>query len=170
MMYLKINILLFLTIFFNPILAQHHEDIVDGNPIYSVEGIGYIDSETKKRMVFSTLTVEGNNQNEVSLNNNEITVKKDGIYRITLISEVNKTLESGKHINYFINLNGKLAFQSEQGMLSSQGMYSFQIQLKKDDLLSFDIEDQQMLNPAWKNNLSIRFTDPKLIKVSDHHY
>ncbi|MFP3835599.1 hypothetical protein [Chryseobacterium sp. SIMBA_028] len=170
MIYFKINVLLFLTIFFNPILAQHTEDIVDGNPIYSVEGTGYIDSETKKRMVFSNLTVEGNNQDEISLNDNEIKVKKEGIYRITLGSEVNKTLESGKYINYFINLNGKPAFQSELGMLSSQGIYSFQIQLKKDDLLSFDITDHEALNPTFKNTMSIRFTDPKLIMVSDHHH
>lgn len=169
MIYFKINVLLFLTMFFNPILAQHNEDIVDGNPIYSVEGTGYIDSETKKRMVFSNLAVEGNNQDEISLNDNEVKVKKEGIYRITLGSEVNKTLESRKHINYFININGKPAFQSEVGMLSSQGIYSFQIQLKKDDILSFDIADHETINQTWKNNMSIRFTDPRLITVSDHH-
>ena len=152
--------------------AQTHTntETTDDNPIYLFEGAGFEESETGRRMNFSTSTVKGNNTNEVSMNNNEFTVKKDGIYRISVSSDINKGLEKEKQVYYLINLNSKQAFHSEEGILSPEGIYSFQIQLKKDDVLGFEIANDQAINNKWKNNLSIRFSDPNLIKLSEHNH
>lgn len=155
--------------FYNPVYSQHNEKVIDKNPIYFFEGTGYSESGTKKRIAFSKLNVDGDNKNEVSLNNNEFTVKKDGIYRINLSSEINKIANKEKQVNYLINLNAKAPFQSEPGTLSLEGVYSFQIQLKEGDQLSFDIQNDKITDTLWKNNVSIRFTDPKLITFFDDH-
>ncbi len=163
----KISALLPFVLFCNSLQAQHHKDpiVIDHNPIYLLAGNGYQEVDGKYRMNFSTLSVKGNNTNEISFKGNEITVKKDGVYRISISSDVNKGNESP--VNYLINLNSKPAFQSNKSLLSEDNSYSFQMQLKKDDVLSFDIENNGDAKTVWKNNLTIRFANPDLIKASE---
>ncbi|WP_312765311.1 hypothetical protein [Epilithonimonas sp.] len=150
--------------------SQTIEGSIDKNPVYSIEGTGYEESESKRQFIFSNLNIEGDNKNEITLNNNEITVKKDGIYRISLSSEINKGVEKEQQLQYSIHLNNKEAFQSEKGAISQEGIYYFQIQLKSGDTLSFDVPSDKMLDATSKNNLSVRFTDPNLITFSDDDY
>ncbi|MPT30675.1 MAG: hypothetical protein E2600_03200 [Chryseobacterium sp.] len=163
----KISFFLLFVLFCNALHAQHHKDpiVIDSNPIYSLAGTGYQETDGKYRMKFSTLSVKGNNTNEISFKDNEITVKKDGVYRISISSDVNKG--SKNPVNYLINLNSKPAFQSNKSLLSEDNSYSFQMQLKKDDVLSFDIENSGDTKTAWRNNLTIRFANPGLIKASE---
>ncbi|SDG38728.1 hypothetical protein SAMN05421825_3220 [Epilithonimonas hungarica] len=163
--------LFFLVMLSGLVYSQATEGAIDKNPVYSIEGTGYQESGSKRQIIFSNLNIEGDNKNEITLNNNEITVKKDGIYRIGLSSEINKGVEKEQQLKYSIHLNNKEAFQSEKGALSLEGKYYFQIQLKSGDTLSFDVLSDKVLSTTSKNNLSIRFTDPKLITFFDngHH-
>ncbi|WP_312767142.1 hypothetical protein [Epilithonimonas sp.] len=165
----KILFLFLLTLVCESVYAQKnsHNDaiMIDKNPIYSFTGIGYKETEGKYRMNFSTLSVKGNNTNEVYFKDNEVTVKKDGVYRIYISSDINKGNENP--VNYLINLNSKPAFQSTKSLLSEDNSYFFQMQLKKDDVLSFDIENDKPNGNQWNNKLIIKFADPKLMTISE---
>lgn len=168
---IKIPAILLLLMIFSPAYSQRKDAVVDKNPTYSFEGTGFVESGISKRMVFSSNSIiEGENKNEVSINNNEITINKDGVYRINISSGMSKEAAKAREVNYSVNLNGKEIFRSEQGSLSLQGIYRFQIQLKKNDILSFDIIDNDEKNGIErKNYLSIRFTDPSLMTFSESH-
>ncbi|WP_027383895.1 hypothetical protein [Epilithonimonas caeni] len=166
----KKNGLFFLVMLSGLAYSQAIEGSIDKNPVYSIEGTGYQESGSKRQFIFSNLNIEGDNKNEIILNNNEITVKKDGIYRISLSSEINKGVEKEQQLQYSIHLNDKEAFLSEKGAISPEGLYYFQIQMKSGDTLSFDVLSDKVLGATSKNKLSVRFTDPKLITFSDHNH
>ncbi|MBB4807946.1 hypothetical protein HNP38_003262 [Chryseobacterium defluvii] len=171
--HIKIPALLLLLMIFSPAYSQRKEAVIDKNPIYSFEGRGFMETGMDKRMIFfSNSIIEGENKNEVSMNNNEMTINKDGIYRINISSGISKEAVKAGQAYYSVNLNGKEIFRSEQGSLSPQGVYRFQIQLKKDDILSFSrVDDQSMNNNdiERKNYLSVRYTDPELMEFSENH-
>ncbi|WP_314244568.1 hypothetical protein [Empedobacter tilapiae] len=159
--------LLFLVLFFNSLYSQvYNEGIVDENTVYTFEGEDYNEIESKKEMIFSEIKINGSDTEGNVLNNNKITVGKEGIYRITLLS--NLPQEEVKEMSYVINLNSKEAFQAKP--LDKSGKYYFQIQLKKGDSLSFDvIKGIETGKKGIRNRLEMQFLDPDLIKFIDNH-
>lgn len=166
-MYLKILTLCILPIFSGSVYAQQHieKKMTDTNPVYSIEGTGYHEQGTKNRINFSKLT-SANDKSEVSLNNNEITVHKTGVYRINLISETGRNTKAENQVPYYVNLNGKEAFRGSGNSLDDTGYY-FQIQLKKGDILSFDVPETENAGKSGTNKLNIRFSDPELFELSE---
>ena len=78
--------------------------------------------------------------------NNIAKVKKDGIYRFTLNTNLNATERKQKDVSYYVNLNGKEAFSKNQRNIPSNGEYYFQIQLKANDSVAFNIKASQELH------------------------
>ncbi|WP_123921501.1 hypothetical protein [Chryseobacterium viscerum] len=166
-MYLKIPTLFMLLIFPCFMYSQQHiEKMIDKNPVYAIEGIGYNESGVKKLMNFSKLSAQGEDKGEIMLTNNEIEVTKNGIYRISVSSEINKNPKDKQQPIFAVHINGKEAFVARKGNLSAEGEYYFQIQLKKGDVLSFSIVDEA-ITAMEKNSLRISFTDPALITFSE---
>lgn len=159
--------ILFLVLFFNSLYSQvNNEGIIDQNTVYTFEGKDYNETDFKKEMIFSEITMNGPDTEGNVLNNNKITVGKDGIYRITLHSYLPE--EEVEEMIYVINLNSKEAFQAKP--LNKSGEYYFQIQLKKGDILSFDIiKGIETVTKDIHNVLKMQFLDPDLIKFTDNH-
>ena len=146
-------------------LHQHSEScshkIIDNNPVHVFEGKGYnrLEDGIRNQMRFS-----GTVTSEVSLNNNEITVHKAGVYKISVSTDIDREDIIQKRVNYEIVINGKEAFQTNSHTFPSTGVYSFQVQLKENDRLCFNlvkITDEE--DNVSQNRLTVQFTDPSLI-------
>ncbi|MCX8525316.1 hypothetical protein OF897_15465 [Chryseobacterium formosus] len=143
-----------------------HEDhkIIDSNPIYTITGNGISNSGTQEKLFFST-----QNNSEIEVLDNTVKVKKDGIYRFTLSTNLNAAERKQKDISYYVSLNGKESFNKNQRNIPANGEYYFQIQLKANDLIAFNVKGNEEINNNLQNTLKIQFTDPKLIKTEDKH-
>lgn len=144
-----------------------YSQITDKNPIYSVEGTGYTEINAAKRINFSKISIQGTGTNEISLDDNAITISKDGIYRISLPSEV-KVNNEMQQVKYYLHLNEKAGFEINQKLLSSGSKYFVQMQLKEGDRLKLDIIGND-INYDISNTISVQPADPKLITFSDDH-
>lgn len=149
---------------------SHNHEIIDKNPIYLIKGNGFEkNDEGKNRIRFSKMIIDGDNLDEVSLNNSEFTVNKDGIYKINLSSNLTEEEIQNKLAHYSVNINGKEAFGSHYNFPTT-GEYEFQIQLKKGDKISFNIyREQDYLEKTLATTLKVRFTDPELITFIENH-
>ncbi len=145
-----------------------HEDhkVIDSNPVYTITGNGISTTKAQQRLAFSG----SQNNSEIEITDNSVKVKKDGIYRFTLNTNLNATERKQKDVSYYVNLNGKEAFSKNQRNIPSNGEYYFQIQLKANDSVAFNIKASQELHTeSLQNTLKIQFADPNLIKIENMH-
>jgi len=145
-----------------------HDDhkIIDSNPVYNITGKGFSTSQAQEMLSFSG----SQNNSEIEIYDNAVKVKKDGIYRFTLNTNLNATERKQNNISYYVSLNGKEAFSKNQRDLPANGEYYFQIQLKANDSIAFNIKGNEQLQKGnLQNTLKIQFADPKLIKMEDKH-
>ncbi|MDP9962285.1 hypothetical protein [Chryseobacterium lathyri] len=169
-LYPKLMTLSLLISLFNFTHAQNvaKAEIVDKNPIYSFDGVGYDGEGVKKKMILSDMSMGNINTEEISLKDNEVVIGKEGVYKISLtsVAEDNKTKD-----RYIVNINDKEIFELKSQNLLSTGKYFFQIQLNKGDTLSFSIikSNEKTNSPIESTHLEIQFTDPKLITYPEHH-
>lgn len=145
---------------------SNYEDhkIIDSNPIYTISGNGISNLGTQEKLSFST-----QNNSEIEVLDNTVKVKKDGIYRFTLSTNLNAAERKQKDIGYYVSLNGKESFNKNQRNIPANGEYYFQIQLKANDLIAFNVKGNEEINNNLQNTLKIQFTDPTLIKIEDKH-
>ena len=145
-----------------------HEDhkIIDSNPVYTITGNGISNSNAQEKLSFST----SQNNSEIEVTDSSVKVKKDGIYRFTFNTNLNATERKQKDISYYVSLNGKEVFNKNQRNIPANGEYYFQIQLKANDLIAFNIKgNEEVSKDRLQNTLKIQFTDPKLIKDEENH-
>ncbi|MFD2034652.1 hypothetical protein ACFSKL_07630 [Belliella marina] len=143
---------------------QHSEScghVKDNNPVRVMEGKGYnsLEDGVRNQMRFS-----GTGGTEVSLRDNEVIVHKTGVYKISVSTDIDKDDIIQKRVNYEVVVNGKEAFQTNSHTFPSTGVYSFQVQLKENDRLCFNlvkIMDEE--DNISQNKLTVQFTDPALI-------
>lgn len=135
-------------------------EIIGKNTIYSFNGTGYQGEEMEKRVIFSEMSVDNTNTEEISLKNNEVIIGKEGNYRISL-SSVTKDIKTTD--KYAVNVNSKVAFEFNPQDMLSTGVYFFQMYLKKGSSLGFTrIEnDWKIISSVESNHLKVQFIDPK---------
>ena len=145
-----------------------HEDhkITDSNPVYTITGNGISTSQVQEKLSFSS----SQNNSEIEVSDNSVKVKKEGIYRFTLSTNLNATERKQKDISYYVSLNGKEVFNKNQRYIPANGEYYFQIQLKANDSIAFNVKGNEEIDTTkLQNNLKIQFADPQLIKIEDQH-
>ncbi|KFE97507.1 hypothetical protein IX39_19700 [Chryseobacterium formosense] len=145
-----------------------HKDhkIIDSNPVYIITGNGISTSQAQEKLSFSG----SQNNSEIEISDNAVKVKKNGIYRFTLNTNLNATERKENNISYYVSLNGKEAFSKNQHNIPANGEYYFQIQLKANDSIAFNIRGNgELRKESLQNTLKIQFADPKLIKIEEEH-
>lgn len=160
----------FLISFMNFAYAQNTAkgEIIDKNPIYSFSGTGYEGEDIKKKIIFSEMSIDNTNTEEISLKNNEVIIGKEGTYRISLSSVIKDNKTGGK---YAVNINSKEAFELNPQDMLPTGVYCFQIYLKKGASLGFTMikKDGKVSSSVESNHLKVQFNDPELITYPEHH-
>ncbi|SEP82423.1 hypothetical protein [Epilithonimonas lactis] len=138
--------------------------IIDSNPIHTISGNGILNVGTNGKLSFSG--AESNSDFEMT--DSAIKAKKDGIYRFTLNTNLATTERKQKDLSYYVNLNGKEAFSKNQRDFPSNGEFYFQIQLKANDLITFNVKGSEEINSAkLQNTLKVEFTDPQLMRTEE---
>jgi len=165
-----ITTLIFSTVSFGQENEPYDHKVIDKNSIYRIKGSGFENVNEKMLLVFSQMSTKGEDAGEVSLSNNEITVNKSGVYRVSLLCNLTEEELQNKLANYSVNLNGKEVFGTNYHSFPESGKYEFQVQLEKGDKMSFGITRRQEYQDISLNNtLEIRFTDPDLITIIENH-
>lgn len=145
---------------------NHDHKITDSNPVYIITGNGISNAGSSEMLSFSGVQ----NNNEIELTDNAIKVKKDGIYRFTLNTNLGTAERKQKEVSYHVILNGKESFNKNQRNLPSNGEFYFQIQLKANDMIAFNVKGNEEIDATKiMSNLKIQFTDPSLIKSEEKH-
>lgn len=143
---------------------NHDHKVTDSNPIYIISGNGILNTVSGEKLSFSG----AQSNNEIELTENAVKVKKDGVYRFTLNTNLSAAERKQKEISYYVILNNKESFNKHQRNLPSNGEFYFQIQLKANDVIAFNVRGNEEIDAAkLQNNLKIQFTDPKLIKIEE---
>ena len=145
-----------------------HQDhkVIDSNPVYTITGNGVSSSNAQEKLSFST----SQNNSEIEVTDSSVKVKKDGVYRFTFNTGLNANERKQNDISYFVIYNGKEVFGKNQRNLPANGEYHFQIQLKANDLIAFNIKgNDEILKSRLQNTLKVQFTDPNLIKIEENH-
>lgn len=96
---------------------NHDHKITDSNPIYTISGSGISNTGSGEKLSFSG----GQSNNEIELTENAVKVKKDGVYRFTLNTNLSAAERKQKEISYYVILNNKESFNKHQRNLPSNG-------------------------------------------------
>ncbi|MEI3791240.1 MULTISPECIES: hypothetical protein [unclassified Chryseobacterium] len=148
---------MFLTGFISQTFGQTNSQIgTSKDLVLNFEGNGF-NAGTKKLMNFSN-SLSKSTHNESSLKDNEITIGKNGLYQVNISGNIHENDQFEQKEEYVIYINGTESLRGYEVDGSPTGIFSFEKELKKGDVLSIGttMNNEQLKKSTGTNILTIR--------------
>ncbi|RMZ58451.1 hypothetical protein D1632_12585 [Chryseobacterium nematophagum] len=140
--YIRLTILMILLPCCSFFAQQANPSSQDHTVLYYFTGKGYVDSGTKKQIIFSEMMIHAtHNVSNIALENNNVIIGKSGKYKISLSCEETDSKKQ-KKVMYSVIVNNKEIPKMSKINTNAEDKYTV-MQLKKGDILAFNIMDIQ---------------------------